>query len=160
MKRGQTISAAQAEAWLVSDLEAAQRIVRKYVRVRLTMSQEAALVSFVFNVGWARFSGSTLVRLLNKGDYACVPAQLARWNKARSRASLLCCPAWSPAAPPKVLCGVQDEAPRPQLRRRADGGAGTRLRPVRPAKASLLILLQLLHGHPQCGHAGDAYGID
>jgi GH24 family phage-related lysozyme (muramidase) len=77
VKPGQTISAAQAEAWLAADLEAARRIIRKYVRVRLSTNQEATLVSFMFKVDWARFSGPALVRLLNKGDYACAPTQLA-----------------------------------------------------------------------------------
>lgn len=39
------------------------------------------MVSFVFNTGVAAFAGSTLLKLLNKGQYASVPAQLARWNK-------------------------------------------------------------------------------
>lgn len=81
VKPGQRITEAQAEALLLRDARAAQLVVRKYVRVKLAPWQEAALISFVFNLGMARFSGSTLLRLLNKGDYAQVPAQLARWNK-------------------------------------------------------------------------------
>ncbi|WP_409976722.1 lysozyme [Xanthomonas graminis] len=89
---GLKITQERAEALLAADLAAAATIVRKYVRVPLTTPQEAALVSFVFNVGWARFSGSTLVRLLNKGDYACVPAQLARWNKGTVKGQLVVLP--------------------------------------------------------------------
>jgi lysozyme len=37
------------------------------------------------NVGVAAFAGSTLVRLLNGGDYGCVPGQLGRWTKAGGR---------------------------------------------------------------------------
>ncbi|WP_369933931.1 lysozyme [Xanthomonas tesorieronis] len=89
---GLKITQERAEALLATDLAAAAAIVRKYVRVPLTTPQEAALVSFAFNVGMARFSGSTLVRRLNQGDYACVPAQLARWNKGTVRSQLVVLP--------------------------------------------------------------------
>ena len=39
-----------------------------------------ALVSFAFNVGDGAFRSSTLLRLLNQGQYDQVPAQLRRWN--------------------------------------------------------------------------------
>jgi lysozyme len=42
-------------------------------------------VSFAYNVGAAAFAGSTLVRLLNGGDFGCVPGQLGRWTKAGGR---------------------------------------------------------------------------
>lgn len=47
----------------------------------LTDNQRFALISFVFNLGESRLITSTLLRLLNAGDYASVPAQLKRWNK-------------------------------------------------------------------------------
>ncbi|MFC3658270.1 lysozyme [Xanthomonas hyacinthi] len=89
---GLKITQERAEALLVADLAAASTIVRKYVRAPLTAPQEAALVSFVFNVGMARFSGSTLVRRLNQGDYACVPTQIARWNKGTVKGQLVVLP--------------------------------------------------------------------
>jgi lysozyme len=45
-----------------------------------TDAQWIALVS-VFNEGETKFLTSTLLRSINAGDYASVPAQLARWNK-------------------------------------------------------------------------------
>lgn len=47
----------------------------------LTDNQRFALISFVFNEGETKFLTSTLLRLLNAGDYAAVPTQLLRWNK-------------------------------------------------------------------------------
>jgi lysozyme len=47
----------------------------------LTQNQRFALVSFVFNIGETALRTSTLLRLLNAGDYASVPNQLLRWNK-------------------------------------------------------------------------------
>lgn len=76
---GQTISAEQAEAYLITDLEWAQDAVNELVSVPLSQHQFDALVSFVFNVGRKAFADSTLRRLLNAGDYDAVPAQLARW---------------------------------------------------------------------------------
>lgn len=35
----------------------------------------------MFNLGASRLMSSTLLSLLNKGDYASVPFQLSRWNK-------------------------------------------------------------------------------
>ncbi len=53
----------------------------KSVKAKLTDNQRFALISFVFNEGEPKFRTSTLLRLLNEGDYASVPAQLRRWNK-------------------------------------------------------------------------------
>nr|WP_255349642.1 glycoside hydrolase family protein [Luteibacter sp. 9135] len=57
----------------------------RLVRVLLTANQRIVLASLVFNLGAARFMSSTLLRLLNQGDYASVPRQLARWNKENLR---------------------------------------------------------------------------
>jgi lysozyme len=46
----------------------------------LNQNQFDALVSFAFNVGDGAFRSSTLLRLLNQGQYDQVPAQLRRWN--------------------------------------------------------------------------------
>jgi len=49
--------------------------------VALTEPQWSALASFVFNEGEHAFLTSTLLALLNAGDYASVPRQLLRWTK-------------------------------------------------------------------------------
>lgn len=75
------ISAAEAEALLRADLAAAAA-VHRYVRVPLTQSMFDALVCFAFNVGAGALIGSTLLRLLNAGDYAGAADQFPRWDKA------------------------------------------------------------------------------
>jgi len=72
----------EADARLVDDLEDAEAVVEQYVDVELTEHQHAALVSLVFNIGAGNFRSSTLLRLLNNGDYVGAAQQFARWSKA------------------------------------------------------------------------------
>jgi lysozyme len=73
----------EQQCWdlLDQDLDGAERAVNEAVTVPLNQNQFDALVSFTFNVGTGAFRGSTLLRLLNAGQYEEVPAQLRRWNK-------------------------------------------------------------------------------
>lgn len=69
----------QVDALHEQDLAFAIRAVNNLVTVPLTQNQFDALVSFVFNIGVSAFANSTLLRLLNKGNYYAVPGQLKRW---------------------------------------------------------------------------------
>ena len=73
----------EAEGFLRFDLKDSEAAVKNMVTVPLTQNQFDGLVSFVFNLGQGAFASSTLLKKLNAGDYAAVPAQLMRWNKAR-----------------------------------------------------------------------------
>lgn len=66
---------------LAADLAKAEEAVDQSVKHLLTDNQFGALVSFAFNAGVSAFRSSTLLRLLNAGDYTSVPNQLKRWNK-------------------------------------------------------------------------------
>ena len=74
----------QAEALLDKDIADFEAAVSRLCPVT-TDNQFSALVSFAFNVGTEAFRNSTLLRLLNQGQYDAVPAQLARWTKAAGR---------------------------------------------------------------------------
>lgn len=76
---GDRITEAEAEALLRRDLEASERAVAELVTVPLNQAQFDALVSFVFNVGAGAFKSSTMLRLLNAGDYQGAAAQFGRW---------------------------------------------------------------------------------
>lgn len=78
--RGLTITPAQAEAALEYDLNETAAAVESLVMVDLTDNQFGALVSFAFNVGIGAFKKSTLLKKLNRGDYAAVPGELAKWK--------------------------------------------------------------------------------
>ncbi len=70
----------QCWALLDQDLSGSEAVVNEAVTVPLNQNQFDALVSFVFNVGDGAFRSSTLLRLLNQGQYDQVPSQLKRWN--------------------------------------------------------------------------------
>ena len=76
---GETITADQADAFLASDLTAAAGHVDALVKVPLNDDQRGALSSFVFNLGAGSLQSSTLLKLLNAGDYAGAGGQFGRW---------------------------------------------------------------------------------
>jgi len=53
--------------------------VNRFVRVPLTQGQYDALVCFVFNIGAQAFRDSTLLSMLNEGNYVAAGCQFARW---------------------------------------------------------------------------------
>lgn len=80
--RGTTWTQGKAEADLHSRLSALGARIDALVLVTLTAGQMAALVSFAYNVGIEAFRKSSMLRLLNAGNYAEAGAQFARWNRA------------------------------------------------------------------------------
>ncbi len=79
VRYGAGLTAEQVSEMLGQDLEWAVNAVTEGVEVELGQNQFDALVSFCFNVGAAAFQKSTLLKLLNEGDYEAVAAQLRRW---------------------------------------------------------------------------------
>jgi lysozyme len=76
------ITRAQAQTIFAGDMAAVENVVNGAVSVPLTDNQFTALASLVFNIGAAAFQGSTLLQLLNAGDYAGAQAQFAVWNRS------------------------------------------------------------------------------
>ncbi|MFK5947951.1 MAG: lysozyme [Methylococcales bacterium] len=75
------INKMEGEALLKQDVSVAETAVNKMVSVNLSQNMFDALVSFVYNVGAGAFKASTLLRVLNAGDYQEAQRQLAVWNK-------------------------------------------------------------------------------
>lgn len=78
---GAKISQGQSDAFLRADLAWAEKAVDGQVRVPLNPNQRTALVSFAFNVGPDAFRKSTLLRLLNGGDFKGAAGEFGRWVK-------------------------------------------------------------------------------
>lgn len=64
------------------DLARFEKAVKDYVKVPITQSMFDALVSFSFNVGTGNLQKSTLLKLLNKKNYASAANEFVKWNKA------------------------------------------------------------------------------
>lgn len=82
---GMTCTVEQAQAWFLEDMAWAQAAVLAAVTVPLNQNQLDALVSFTENEGATAFEESTLLRLLNAGDYAGAAAQFSRWIYQRGQ---------------------------------------------------------------------------
>lgn len=85
VKPGMVITPAEAERLLKADLVRFEQAVSAAVKNPLTDYQFAALTSLAFNIGTGAFTGSTLVKKLNSGDFDGAAAQFERWNKAGGR---------------------------------------------------------------------------
>ncbi|MEG4853966.1 lysozyme [Microcoleus sp. B5-D4] len=82
---GMTITEAQAEELLRKDLAEFEGYVSEAVQVSINENQFSALVSFTFNLGPENLFDSTLLKLLNQGDFQGAGDQFPRWNKAGSQ---------------------------------------------------------------------------
>ena len=79
---GQKITQEEADQMLLDELVEYEGYVNNLVTVGLNQNQFDAMVSWVYNLGGGNLKASTLLKVLNAGDYAGVPAQMLRWNKA------------------------------------------------------------------------------
>ena len=82
VSKGMSITQEQAEQMLLDELKEYENYINELVTVNLSQNQFDALVSWVYNLGPANLQSSTLLKVLNSGDYSGVPAQIERWNKA------------------------------------------------------------------------------
>ncbi len=72
----------QARRLMLRDMRGALMGVKGDVKVPLSTDEEAALIDFSYNLGLGNLGASTLLRLLNQGDYAGAAGQFDLWDRA------------------------------------------------------------------------------
>jgi lysozyme len=82
VREGDTCTLQQAEEYLDNDLKFFRDAVGTLVTVELTDNERAALVSFVYNIGARAFGGSTMLKLLNKGQKNAASLEFLKWTRA------------------------------------------------------------------------------
>ena len=82
VKEGDKINQDEAEHLLQEEMPEYEGYINDMVKVPLEQNQFDALCSWVFNLGPKNLQESTLLKLLNAGDYHTTPEQIKRWNKA------------------------------------------------------------------------------
>ena len=76
------ITKEQAEEMLMEELVEYENHVLKAVENQLDQCMFDALVSWTYNLGPTNLNSSTMLKVVNAGQYEDVPAQIKRWNKA------------------------------------------------------------------------------
>lgn len=70
---------------LASELVEHEKGMLKVVKIPLSTKEQAAYLSFTYNLGVKAFTNSTLLRKLNSGDRVGACNELLRWNKANGK---------------------------------------------------------------------------
>lgn len=86
---GRPYTEAQCAQFLNDDLVQHADGVAACVNAPMTYYQRAAFISFAFNVGTAKFCGSTMAKLANADNMPAACAQLSRWVYAGTPAKPL-----------------------------------------------------------------------
>jgi lysozyme len=82
VKEGDTITQEEADELLKEDIAKFEEYVNDNVIVELNQSQFDALVAWTFNLGPGNLRESTMLKKLNNSDFASVPFEMRRWNRA------------------------------------------------------------------------------
>lgn len=78
---GMTITQAQANAILASDLVKFEQAVTALLKQPVTQNQFDTLVDFAYNAGVGALRSSTLLKKVNAAQFDDVPAELMKWTK-------------------------------------------------------------------------------
>lgn len=76
-----SLSIVEATDLLEKDILKAETCIINFVREPLNQNEFDSLTSFIFNIGCAQFKGSTMLKLLNIGDFDSAAEQFPRWCK-------------------------------------------------------------------------------
>jgi lysozyme len=74
------ITKAEAEQLFQEDIAQTANVINSAVKVELTQNQFDALADFEYSIGAQKFRNSTLLKLLNQGNYAGAAQQFSKWR--------------------------------------------------------------------------------
>jgi lysozyme len=82
VRPNQTITPVAALQRKLTDVQKFEGALKQCVTVPLSQNEYDAYISLAYNIGSGAFCNSTLVRLLNQGQYDMACQQILRWNRA------------------------------------------------------------------------------
>lgn len=85
VRPGDVCTKEQAENYLQNDVAKFEKAVSDAVHIPLNQGQFDALVSFTYNLGEGNLKSSTLLKMVNAGNFAGAAEQFKRWNKANGK---------------------------------------------------------------------------
>ena len=68
-----------------NDIEGIRRSMNRVIKVPINKNQQLALLSLRYNIGGPAFDRSTLLRLLNTGDYNAASMRFAEWRLSEGK---------------------------------------------------------------------------
>ena len=82
VEEGQTCSIEDAESMLANEMDEYEGYINNMVKVDLQQHEFDSLVAWVYNLGPTNLSESTMLKVLNGGQFDRVPDEMNRWTRA------------------------------------------------------------------------------
>jgi len=82
VEEGQTCSIEDAESMLADEMDEYEGYINDMVRVDLQQHEFDSLVAWVYNLGPTNLNESTMLKVLNGGQFDRVPDEMNRWTRA------------------------------------------------------------------------------
>lgn len=83
----QTITPEKALELFVKDIESIRKQMNSIIKVPINKNQQLALLSLRYNIGPEAFKDSTLLKLLNQGNYTGAALRFAEWRLSEGKIS-------------------------------------------------------------------------
>jgi lysozyme len=81
VRKGDTCTGEEAQDWLEQDVEKFESAVSSMVSQPINQPMFDALVSWTYNVGIGAMQRSTLIRMINEGDWLGSVQEFDRWTR-------------------------------------------------------------------------------
>ena len=82
VEEGQTCSIEDAETMLSDEMDEYEGYINNMVKVEREQHEFDALVAWGYNLGPTNLGESTMLKVLNDGQFDRVPDEMRRWNRA------------------------------------------------------------------------------